>query len=130
MQLVVLGAGDPVLENRLKVLVNKHPGWVIWRGYNEGLAHRIEAGCDMFLMPSRFEPCGLNPCDAGLRHLPLVRYTGGLADTVRDVAAGDGNGFTFGPVDLGHFSATLDRALGLFADYPKEGNRLSGDDVH
>ena len=52
--------------------------------------------------------------------LPIVRFTGGLADTVRDVATGEGTGFSFGPIDLGHFSSVLDRALGLFQHFPNE----------
>ena len=122
MQLAVLGAGDPAIEHRLRALQGRHPGWVcFWHGYNEGLAHRIEAGSDLFAMPSRFEPCGLNQMYS-LRYgtLPLVRFTGGLADTVRDVSDGEGNGFTFGPIDLGHFSSVLDRALGLYEHHPAE----------
>jgi len=122
MQLAVLGTGEAEIEQSLRVLQGRFPEQVcFWHGYNEGLAHRIEAGSDLFLMPSRFEPCGLNQMYS-LRYgtLPLVRYTGGLADTVRDVIDGEGNGFTFGPADLGHFSAVLDRALGLYQHYPKE----------
>lgn len=122
MQLVVLGSGDHHLEQRLRHLQVRHPGWVYaWYGYNEPLAHRIIAGSDLFLMPSRTEPCGLTQLYS-LRYgtLPLVRYTGGLADTVSDVSNGDGNGFTFGPMDAGHFSSVLDRALGLYEHYPKE----------
>ncbi|MDA3959214.1 MAG: glycogen synthase GlgA [Planctomycetota bacterium] len=122
MQLAVLGTGDPDLEHRLRQLQGKHPGYVcFWHGYNEGLAHRIEAGSDIFAMPSRFEPCGLNQMYS-LRYgtLPIVRHTGGLADTVSDVVSGAGNGFTFGPMDLGHFSSVLDRALGLYAEFPAE----------
>jgi starch synthase len=122
MQLVVLGAGQPELESALRHLQGKHPSRVcFWHGYNEGLAHRIEAGSDLFLMPSRFEPCGLNQMYS-LRYgtLPLVRYTGGLADTITDVASGHGNGFTFGPMDYGHFSSALDRAIGLYHHFPKE----------
>lgn len=125
MQLVVLGAGEPELEFRLRQLQGRHPGWVcFWHGYNEGLSHRIEAGSDLFLMPSRFEPCGLNQMYS-LRYgtLPIVRYTGGLADTVADVVGGRGNGFTFGPIDLGHFSSVLDRALGLYEHFPAEWTR-------
>ncbi|TVR48479.1 MAG: glycogen synthase GlgA [Planctomycetota bacterium] len=125
MQLVVLGAGDPAIEAALRRLQGRHPTRVcFWHGYNEGLAHRIEAGCDLFLMPSRFEPCGLNQMYS-LRYgtLPLVRYTGGLADTVTDVCSGEGNGFTFGPADLGHFSAVLDRALGLYQHFPEDWRR-------
>jgi starch synthase len=113
MQLAVLGSGDSNLEWRLKELQNSFPGAVcFWVGYNEALAHRIEAGSDLFLMPSRYEPCGLNQMYS-LRYgtLPLVRYTGGLADRVTDICSGHGNGFTFGPVDSGHLRAVLDRAL-------------------
>jgi starch synthase len=122
MQLVVLGSGDLELERRISLLQARHPGWVYaWYGHNEALAHRIIAGADLFLMPSRTEPCGLTQLYS-LRYgtLPLVRYTGGLADTVTDVSTGTGNGFTFGPIDGGHFSSVLDRALGLYRHYPKE----------
>jgi starch synthase len=122
MQLMVLGSGEHQLEQRVRLLQARHPGLVYgWFGHNEELAHRFIAGADMFLMPSRTEPCGLTQLYS-LRYgtLPLVRYTGGLADTVLDVATGTGNGFTFGPIDLGHFSSCLDRALGLFQNYPEE----------
>ena len=125
MQLVVLGTGDPGIEAGLRNLQGRHPSRVcFWHGYNEGLAHRIEAGADLFLMPSRFEPCGLNQMYS-LRYgtLPLVRFTGGLADTVCDVSSGDGCGFTFGPMDVGHFSAVLDRALGLYQYFPEDWRR-------
>jgi starch synthase len=122
LQLVVLGAGDFALEQRLNALQARHPGWVYaWYGYNEPLAHQFIAGSDLFLMPSRTEPCGLTQMYA-MRYgtLPIVRYTGGLADTVVDVATGDGTGFTFGPVDLGHFSSVIDRAIGLYEHFPGE----------
>lgn len=122
MQLAVLGSGDLALEHRLHALHARHPGWVYaWYGHNEGLAHRMVAGGDLFLMPSRYEPCGLTQMYS-MRYgtLPLVRFCGGLADTVTDVATGTGTGFSFGPVDLGHFSSVLDRALGLYQFFPKE----------
>lgn len=122
MQLVVLGSGDYHLEQRLNALQARHPGWVYaWYGYNEPLAHQFIAGADMFLVPSRTEPCGLTQMYA-MRYgtLPIVRFTGGLADTVVDVATGDGVGFTFGPVDVGHFSSVIDRALGLYAHFPAD----------
>ena len=122
MQLAVLGTGDLNLEHRLHLLQQRHPGWVyVWYGYNEALAHQFIAGSDAFLMPSRSEPCGLTQMYA-MRYgtLPIVRFTGGLADTVRDVATGEGTGFSFGPIDLGHFSSVLDRALGLFQHFPNE----------
>ena len=122
LQLVVLGAGDYQLEQRLNALQARHPGWVYaWYGYNETLAHQFIAGSDIFLMPSRTEPCGLTQMYA-MRYgtLPIVRYTGGLADTVEDVATGTGTGFTFGPIDIGHFSSVIDRALGLYEHFPAQ----------
>lgn len=122
MQLVVLGSGDLHLEHRLHQLQARHPGWVYaWYGHNEPLAHRVIAGCDAFLMPSRFEPCGLTQMYAKrYGTLPVVRYTGGLADTITDVSTGDGDGFTFGPADHGHFSSVLDRCLGLHRHFPDQ----------
>ncbi|MDR0776872.1 MAG: glycogen synthase GlgA [Azonexus sp.] len=86
-QLVLLGSGDPELQAGFLALAKKLPGQVAVRlGFDETLAHRIEAGADCFLMPSRFEPCGLNQMYS-LRYgtPPLVHATGGLADTVVDV---------------------------------------------
>ena len=122
LQLVVLGSGDYHLEQRLNQLQARHPGWVYaWYGYNENLAHQYIAGSDLFLMPSRTEPCGLTQMYA-MRYgtLPIVRYTGGLADTVEDVATGTGTGFTFGPIDVGHFSSVIDRAIGLYEHFPAD----------
>lgn len=85
-QLVMLGAGDPELEQALEQAATDYPGRVaVHVGYDERRAHRIEAGCDCFLMPSRFEPCGLNQLYS-LRYgtVPIVHRTGGLADTVVD----------------------------------------------
>lgn len=84
MQLVVLGSGDRHFEQELKQWAHWHPDKVkVVIGYDEGLSHRIEAGCDIFLMPSRFEPCGLNQLYS-LRYgtIPMVRRVGGLADSV------------------------------------------------
>lgn len=86
IQLVCLGSGEAGLEQDLRVLRNKFPDRVgIQFGYDEAVSHQIEAGADAFLMPSRFEPCGLNQMYS-LRYgtLPVVRRTGGLADTVVD----------------------------------------------
>jgi starch synthase len=99
-QLVLLGSGDPGLQDGFLALAEKLPGHVAVRlGFDETLAHRIEAGADCFLMPSRFEPCGLSQMYS-LRYgtPPLVHATGGLADTVVDVneatlADKTGNGF-------------------------------------
>lgn len=99
-QLVVLGSGDPALEAAYRALAERHPGQVAVKiGYNDPLAHRIEAGADCFLMPSRFEPCGLNQMySLAYGTPPLVRATGGLADTVVNyspaaLADGSANGF-------------------------------------
>ena len=87
-QLVVLGSGDKSMEAGYRELADRYPGEIAVRiGFDEGLAHRIEAGADSFVMPSRFEPCGLNQMYS-LRYgtPPVVRATGGLADTVVDVS--------------------------------------------
>ncbi len=96
-QVVVLGSGDPAAEGYLNV--RSHYGgdrFRAWIGFSEQLAHRIEAGADLFLMPSRFEPCGLNQMySQRYGTLPIVRATGGLDDTVEnyDPATGTGTGF-------------------------------------
>ncbi|MBS0171919.1 MAG: glycogen synthase GlgA [Nitrospira sp.] len=84
VQVVILGTGDPLYERQVRELGERYPGRVAVRNvFDEGLAHRIEAGADMFLMPSRYEPCGLSQLYS-LRYgtVPIVRKTGGLADTV------------------------------------------------
>jgi starch synthase len=101
-QIAMLGTGEPALEAAWAAAAGSHPGRIaVRRGYDEGLAHRIFAGADMIAVPSRFEPCGLTQM-YGLLYgtVPLVRHTGGLADTVRDAGASDdrvgpGNGFVF-----------------------------------
>jgi starch synthase len=92
--LVMLGTGDPRLEAAFRHEAGRHVGVRI--GFDEGLAHRIEAGADLFLMPSRFEPCGLNQM-ISMRYgtLPVVRRTGGLADTVLDADDDPAAGFGF-----------------------------------
>jgi starch synthase len=86
VQLVILGNGQPEIEERLAKLARTHPGKMALRlGFDTGLAHRILAGADLFVMPSRFEPCGLSQMYS-MRYgtIPVVRRTGGLADTVVD----------------------------------------------
>ncbi|MDA8017349.1 MAG: glycogen synthase [Thermoanaerobaculia bacterium] len=104
LRLVVVGSGEDRLQDHFHWLQRTFPHKVFyWQGYNEPLAHRVEAGADIFLMPSRFEPCGLNQMYS-LKYgtVPIVRRTGGLADTVQlwNPETGDGNGFVFD-----HFSA-------------------------
>src|SRR5690606_31264517 len=99
---ILLGSGESRLEHGFSTLAAHFPGKVGVRiGYDEALSHRVEAGGDFFLMPSRYEPCGLNQLYS-LRYgtLPIVRATGGLADTVRDASLPDGTGIVFG--DFSH----------------------------
>jgi starch synthase len=82
-QLVLLGSGEKGLERAFRTVANANPGVAVHIGYDEGMAHRIIAGADAILVPSRFEPCGLTQLYA-LRYgtIPVVTLTGGLADTV------------------------------------------------
>jgi starch synthase len=117
---VVLGTGERRYEDLWRGLAARHPERIGARiGFDEGLAHRIEGGADLFLMPSRFEPCGLNQMYS-LRYgtVPLVRATGGLADTVRnyDPRTGEGNGFTFTEYLPAALFGTLRWALDIYKD--------------
>ncbi|HSH28318.1 MAG TPA: glycogen synthase GlgA, partial [Thiohalobacter sp.] len=120
-QLVLLGSGQPQLEADLRALRDRYPDRVGLRlDYDEALAHRIEAGADIFVMPSRFEPCGLNQLYS-LRYgtVPVVRRTGGLADTVIDadattLAAGTATGFVFADPTATALEAALRQALALY----------------
>ena len=98
VQCVILGTGEKWCEDELRSLEAKLPNLKAFISFNNGLAHRIEAGSDFFLMPSKYEPCGLNQMYS-LRYgtLPIVRRTGGLADTVENFneATGEGTGFMF-----------------------------------
>ncbi len=115
-QLVILGSGQPYLQDIMLRHAAAHPGRITVRlGFDAGLAQRIYAGSDGFLMPSRFEPCGLGQMIA-LRYgsVPIVRATGGLNDTVRE--GWSGNGFVFHPFDARHFIESIERALVAYAD--------------
>jgi starch synthase len=116
----VLGTGDAKYESMWRSLSERHPGRIAVRvGFDEGLAHRIEGGADLFLMPSRFEPCGLNQMYS-LRYgtLPIVRAVGGLADTVEnlDPATGAGTGFVFEDYSPQALLGTLRWALETYQD--------------
>jgi starch synthase len=123
VQFVILGAGDKASEKSLNELAAHYPNRCHVRiGFNEQLAHRIEAASDMFLMPSRYEPCGLNQIySMHYGTLPIVRRTGGLADTVRDFSAGldKATGFVFEEPSAATLSATIKRALTLYAENPQ-----------
>jgi starch synthase len=119
-QLAVLGSGEAELERRLQELAGRFPDRVAVRtGLDEPLAHRITAGVDLFLMPSRYEPCGLNQMySQRYGTVPVVHATGGLDDTVLefDVATGEGTGFKFAPCTAEALRDALDRALGVHRD--------------
>jgi starch synthase len=120
-QLMLLGSGDAALENAFRAAAAAQPHAVAVRiGYDEQMAHRIIAGSDVILVPSRFEPCGLTQL-YGLKYgsLPLVRRVGGLADTVVDsslenMADGLATGFVFDAFDTADISAALRRAFALY----------------
>ncbi len=117
-QLVVLGSGDPAYEAKWKALGERYGGklWLTL-GFDAALAQRIYAGVDMFLMPSRFEPCGLGQL-ISLRYgtIPVVHEVGGLAETVRDVDADParGNGFSFSRYAPEAFDDAIARAMRAF----------------
>lgn len=111
-QVVLLGTGEPNYEYLLRSAAQRDPRIAVRITYNERLAHRLIAGSDMFLMPSRFEPCGLTQMYA-LRYgtLPIVRRTGGLADTVVDASdPNDGDGFVFDGATADHLLEAVERA--------------------
>ncbi|MDC7126015.1 MAG: glycogen/starch synthase [Spirochaetales bacterium] len=98
VQFIILGTGEKWCEDELNKLSSELPNLVFWSGYNSDLAHLIEAGSDFFLMPSKYEPCGLNQMySLAYGTLPIVRHTGGLADTVEnyDQQQASGTGFVF-----------------------------------
>lgn len=121
VQFVFLGTGDPRFEQWLRRLTEQHPSRVATMiGFDESLAHQIEAGSDMFLMPSRFEPCGLNQMYS-LRYgtVPIVRRVGGLADSVVDVTPatlkdGTATGFVFDDYETTPLAETVERAIDVY----------------
>ena len=129
-QLAVLGAGEPALEQALLTAAAERPGRVgVKIGYDEPVAHQIQAGADALLIPSRFEPCGLTQlCALRYGALPVVARVGGLADTIVDanemaLAAGLGTGLQFSPVTAEMLGATLERLARLWAE-PQVWDRL------
>jgi starch synthase len=127
VRLAVLGSGAAQYESWFGKLQEKFPGKVcFYRGFSTDLAHRIEAGCDIFLMPSRFEPCGLNQMySMKYGTVPVVRNTGGLADTVRlwNPETESGTGFVFDHFTAEGFEWALRAALRTF-DAPEEWRTL------
>lgn len=120
VQLAVLGSGEEKYHAALKALAEKYPGQVaVDHTFNEPLARKIYGGCDVFLMPSHFEPCGLGQLIA-MRYgaVPVVRATGGLADTVIDAGRSPkrGTGFVFTPYTSAALLGALERAEAAYAD--------------
>jgi starch synthase len=120
VRLAVVGSGDAKYESFFSGLAERHRGRVIFfGGYDEALAHWIEAASDVFLMPSLYEPCGLNQMYS-LRYgtIPIVRRTGGLADSVVhfDPATGIGTGIVFNDFDVPAMNWAIDTALRWYAD--------------
>ncbi len=128
LQFILLGTGDPYYEKTFIKIKEKYPEKAdIYIGFNAILAQRIYAGADMFLMPSRFEPCGLGQLIA-MRYgtIPIVRAVGGLADTVHDFnpVTGSGNGFVFSEYSTEAVWHALSRALTLYHNDPGQWQRL------
>jgi starch synthase len=130
VRIVLLGSGQALYEQKLTRLAKQHPQRLFVEiGYDESLAHQIEAGSDMFLMPSRFEPCGLNQMYS-LRYgtPPIVYKTGGLADTVVDATEaslddGSATGFVFDKPEVADFLHAIQRAIECYRQ-PKTWRRL------
>lgn len=125
MNFLVLGSGEREVEVRLNALQNIGNGdYGLYLGYNEKLAHRMYAGADFLLMPSRVEPCGLNQLYA-MRYgtVPVVRQTGGLRDTVIDIGDPNGYGITHPEATVGDITHAVYRSIGLF-DHAGELHRV------
>jgi starch synthase len=130
-QWILLGTGDPVLERKLTELARKHrQRLAVSLGFQEAQAHRIEAGSDLFLMPSQYEPCGLNQLYS-LKYgtVPVVHKTGGLADSVTDtnpntLATRSANGFSFSSFDSEALEAALQRAVNAYRREPNQWHQL------
>ncbi|WP_395625590.1 glycogen synthase [Daejeonella sp.] len=121
LNILILGSGDPLTENALKEISLKHSKhFGLYIGYNEELAHRMYAGADFLLMPSRVEPCGLNQLYA-LRYgmVPIVHKTGGLKDTVIDLENKNGYGLTFDNLSIECLIKAIERAIELYSDQEK-----------
>jgi starch synthase len=117
-QFVLLGTGEPALHQAFEAAKARHPSRIgLMLGFDVALSHKIEAGADMFLMPSRYEPCGLNQMySLAYGTIPVVRATGGLDDTIHhfDPQAGVGNGFKFSEATSEALRLTVSHAVALY----------------
>jgi starch synthase len=133
VQWVILGTGEREYHELLSRLAAQFPNKVAAKlEFSNAVAHRIETGADMFLMPSQYEPCGLNQLYS-LKYgtVPVVRATGGLADTITDatpenLAAGIANGFSFNSFDADSLEHALQRACDMFSQQPQIWEQLVG----
>jgi starch synthase len=123
LQIVLLGNGDRDAEHFFAAMSARRPDkFKAWLRFDSGLSHRIEAGSDFFIMPSRFEPCGLNQLySQRYGTLPIVRAVGGLVDTVEnyDERTGGGTGFMFGDLTVHSLANTIGWALSTYFDRPE-----------
>lgn len=117
LQMVIIGTGEKAMEDKLTAIGNKYPNLSVNILFSDDLAHRLEAGADYFLMPSRFEPCGLNQLYS-LRYgtIPVARRTGGLADSIIDIDENphDGDGFLFSVLSGENIEKAVSRALSYY----------------
>jgi starch synthase len=121
MQFILLGSGEAALQERFRGLAESHAGQCgVVIGYDEALAHLIQAGSDALVVPSRFEPCGLTQlCALRYGAIPIVSRVGGLEDTVTDLDDGPSpTGFKFAPVTSDNLAAAIRRAHAAFGDKP------------
>jgi starch synthase len=125
VQIVLLGSGDSYLQEQFSAAAKSQPQQIgVFVGYDENLAHLIQAGSDALIVPSRFEPCGLTQlCALRYGAIPIVSRVGGLADTVIDanaaaIAENVATGFQFGPVTRPNLTEAIRRAKALFQDKP------------
>ncbi len=133
IQLVIVGTGEKQYEYALSSIANQHPGKVsVQLAFDPALASRVYAGADMYLMPSKSEPCGLSQLIAmHYGTIPVVASTGGLRDTVLPYNAetGEGRGFTFQSYNADDFLGAIDRAVGLYYNDRDRWNALAKHDM-
>ena len=121
VQFIILGSGDYIFENFFNEMQARHPQQVgVKVGFIPSLARKIYAGADMFLMPSKSEPCGLAQMIA-LRYgtIPIIRETGGLKDSIKDLGGEGGNGYTFKTYNAHDMLGAIQRAVGLYHYHDK-----------
>ena len=133
VQLVIVGTGEKQYEYALSALARQYPGRIAVRlCFDPALASRVYAGCDMYLMPSKSEPCGLSQLIAmHYGTVPIVASTGGLRDTVPpyNPETSEGRGFTFQSYNADDFLGAIDRAAGLYYGDRDAWNRLARHDM-